>query len=226
MAMKAHGCGSDSAVSATEFTSPVLSRRDLIRAALLAGASAALGPAFSFAQTAVPELTPAQRGLDDSKLLADTNWKPALLNDQQNETLIALSDVIVPATDTPGAKDALVNRYLDLVLAGEPAESQQKFLDSLSYINDESQRIFGREFRSLTPEEQDDLLRPLAYPARPSFWLNKDQPNPGVEHFERLKSMIAVAYYTSEIGQRELGWDGTFTHGPFQGCEHTATTHK
>src|SRR5689334_2563286 len=137
MAMKAHGCGSDSAVSATEFTTPVLSRRDLIRTALLAGASAALGPAFSFAQTAVPELTPAQRGLDDSKLLADTNWKPALLNDQQNETLIALSDVIIPTTDTPGAKDALVNRYLDLVLAGEPAESQQKFLDSLSYINDE-----------------------------------------------------------------------------------------
>jgi hypothetical protein len=38
--------------------------------------------------------------------------------------------------------------------------------------------------------------------------------------------MIAVAYYTSEIGQRELGWDGTFTHGPFQGCEHTTSTHK
>jgi hypothetical protein len=210
----------------TQFTAPLISRRDLIRAALLAGASAALEPALSLAQTAVPETTPAQRGEDESKLLADPNWKPAFLNQGQNETLIALSDVIIPATETPGAKEALVNRYLDLVLAGEPAESQQKFLDSLNYVDSESQRLFGKEFRSLTQEDQNDLLQPLAYPLRPSFWLNKDHPDPGVEHFGRLKSMIAVAYYTSEIGERELGWDGTFTHGPFQGCDHPTTTHK
>jgi hypothetical protein len=186
----------------------------------------ALGPAFSFAQTAASELTPAQRGEDDSKLLADPNWKPAFLNEAQNETLIALSAAIIPATETPGAKEALVNRYLDLVLAGEPAESQQTFLASLTYIDSESQRLFEKDFRSLTLEEQDDLLRPLAYPQRPSFWGNKDLPDPGVEHFGRLKSMIAMAYYTSEIGERELGWDGSFTHGPYLGCEHPTTTHK
>ena len=207
-------------------TSPLINRRDLIRAALLAGASCALGPALSFAQTAVPELTPAQRGWDESKNLADPNWKPAFLNDGQNETLIAVSDLIIPATDTPGAKQAMVNRYLDLVLAGEPAESQQKFLDSLNYIDSESQRLFTKEFRALTPEDQSDLLRPLAYPLRPSHWGNEDHPDLGVTHFDRLKSMIAVAYYTSEVGQRELGWDGSFTHGPFQGCEHPPTSHK
>lgn len=207
-------------------SSPLISRRDLIRAALLAGTSVALGPAFSFAQTAASELTPAQRGEDDSKLLADPNWKPAFLNEAQNETLIALSAAIIPATETPGAKEALVNRYLDLVLAGEPAESQQTFLASLTYIDSESQRLFEKNFRSLTLEEQDDLLRPLAYPQRPSFWGNKDLPDPGVEHFGRLKSMIAMAYYTSEIGERELGWDGSFTHGPYLGCEHPTTTHK
>jgi hypothetical protein len=185
-----------------------------------------LGPAFSFSQTSTPETAPAQRGVDDSKLLTDPNWTPAFLDQGQNETLIALSDVIIPATDTPGAKEALVNRYLDLVLAGEPAESQQKFVDSLNYIDSESQRLFAKGFVSLTPQDQSDLLQPLAYPLRPSFWLNKDAPDPGVEHFDRLKSMIAVAYYTSEIGERELGWDGTFTHGPFQGCDHPTTTHK
>lgn len=223
--MRNHGSAVSPSAQSTE-SSLLISRRDLIRTALLAGTSAALGPAFSFAQTARPELTPAQRGEDDSKLLADPNWKPTFLNESHNETLIALSDAIIPATDTPGAKEALVNRYLDLVLAGEPAESQQKFVASLNYIESESQRLFEKEFHSLTPEERDDLLRPLAYPQRPSFWGNKDDPDPGVEHFGRLKSMIAVAYYTSEIGERELGWDGSFTHGPFQGCAHPTTTHK
>ncbi len=224
--MRIHGSEASPSIPGRQFTASLISRRDLIRTALLAGASAACGPALSLAQTAIPETTPAQRGVDDSKLLADSNWKPTFLSKGQNETLIALSDVIIPATDTPGAKEALVNRYLDLVLAGEPAESQQKFVDGLNYIDTEGQRLFGKEFHLLTPEDQNDLLQPLAYPLRPSFWLNKDHPDPGVEHFGRLKSMIAVAYYTSEIGQRELGWDGSFTHGPFQGCEHTTTTHK
>jgi hypothetical protein len=224
--MRIHGSGAPPSAEGPQSTAPLFSRRDLIRTALLAGASATWGPAFSFSQTSTPETAPAQRGVDDSKLLTDPNWKPAFLDQGQNETLIALSDVIIPATDTPGAKEALVNRYLDLVLAGEPAESQQKFVDSLNYIDSESQRLFAKGFVSLTPQDQSDLLQPLAYPLRPSFWLNKDAPDPGVEHFDRLKSMIAVAYYTSEIGERELGWDGTFTHGPFQGCDHPTTTHK
>lgn len=220
---RSEACSTD---PSARFNAPLVSRRDLIRTVLLIGASAAFGSALSFSQTAASELTPAQRGEDESRQLADPNWKPAFLNDGQNETLIALSGVIIPATDTPGAKEALVNRYLDLVLASEPAGSQQKFLDSLTYIDSESQRSFGKEFHSLTQEDQHDLLRPLAYPLRPSRWGNKDHDYTGVEHFDRLKSMIAVAYYTSEIGQRELGWDGSITHGPFQGCEHPTTMHK
>jgi hypothetical protein len=52
-----------------------------------------------------------------------------------------------------------------------------------------------------------------------------EKPDPGSEHFGRLKAMIAAAYYGSEIGAKELGWDGTFTHGEYQGCEHPTTTH-
>ena len=44
-------------------------------------------------------------------------------------------------------------------------------------------------------------------------------------HFHRLKTLIAAAYYGSEIGQKELGWAGEFTHGPYQGCEHTSNKH-
>src|SRR5271169_579 len=87
-----------------EPSSPLINRRDLVRAALFASAASALGPALSFAQAVSSGLTPAALGEDGSKFLTDPNWKAAFLNDQQNETLIALSDVIIPATGTPGAK--------------------------------------------------------------------------------------------------------------------------
>src|SRR5947208_14068444 len=119
--------------------SPALNRRELIRTALLAAAASALGPSFSLAQAIESGLTPAARGEDGAAFLTDPNWKAAFLNDHQNETLIVLSDVIIPATDTPGAKAALVNRYLDLLVSVQPSEFQQDFVAALKFIDTESQ---------------------------------------------------------------------------------------
>jgi hypothetical protein len=41
-----------------------------------------------------------------------------------------------------------------------------------------------------------------------------------------LKRSIMTAYYDSQIGEKELGWDGAFAHGVYQGCEHPEGEHK
>lgn len=208
-----------------------MKRRELLRAGVIAGAAAAtLRPSLAGAQNpaAEPELTPAQRGVDASNDLAAPNWKPLFLDEHQNETLIVLSDLIIPATDTPGAKEAFVNRYIDLVLAAEKPETQRAFLNSLSYVDGESMRRYKTAFRYLTREEQDDLLHSMAYPRTGSGWAGETAapPDPGHAHFELLKQRIAMAYYSSQIGGRELGWDGAFAHGVYQGCEHPDGSHK
>jgi Gluconate 2-dehydrogenase subunit 3 len=210
--------------------SSLFNRRDLIRAALFAGAASALGPRFSVAQAVSSGLTAAAKGEDGSTALTDPNWRAAFLNDHQNQTLIVLSDVIIPATDTPGAKEALVNRYLDLLLSVQPAEFQRNFVDALAYIDTESQKQFGKDFRGLGADEQIWLLTPWAFARQPSHWTARNEtriatPDLGQQHFELLKALIATAYYESEIGQKELGWDGEFTHGPYEGCEHPTTAH-
>lgn len=208
----------------------LVSRRELIRAALFASAATALGPAFSFSQAINSGLTAAARGEDGSKFLADPNWKLVFLSPQQNEILIALGDVIIPTTDSPGAKDALVNRFIDLLLSVQPAEFQKQFADALTFIDTESQRQFGKDFHDLTSDDQISLLTPWAFARSPSQWtarnqLGEESPDAAQQNFELLKTLIASAYYDSEIGQKELGWDGEITHGPYQGCEHTSTTH-
>ena len=115
---------------------------------------------------------------------------------------------------------------LDLMISVQPAEFQQQFADGLSFLDSESQKQFGSDFVELAPEDRVALLTPWAYPLERSLWMQQeDKPDPGHQHFERLKALIAAAYYESEIGQRELGWDGSFTHGTYQGCEHPTTTH-
>jgi hypothetical protein len=212
-----------------------MKRRELIRRGVFAGAVAALRPGLGMAQGATQsagtagssELTPAQSGVDASKDLA-AGWKPLFLDEHQNETLIVLSDLMIPATDTPGAKAALVNRTIDLVLAAETSEVQRGFLNSLGFLDGESMRRFKAAFRYLSREDQDDLLHGIAYPRVGSKWTGEAETKPdmGHEHFEALKTSIMTAYYNSQIGGQELGWDGAFTHGAFAGCEHPEGSHK
>jgi gluconate 2-dehydrogenase gamma chain len=209
-----------------------MKRRDLLRAGVLTGAAVALRPPLSMAQSTaqdpaqLPELTPAQRGVDASKDLAAPGWKPLFLDEHQNETLIVLSDLIIPATDTPGAKEALVNRYIDLVLAAETHENQKAFLNNLGYLDGESIRRYKAAFRYLSREDQDDLLHAMAYPDSGSEWTGEAVKDPGHTHFEQLKTRIGYAYYSSQIGARELGSDGAFAHGPYEGCNHPEGNHK
>src|ERR1700722_5334148 len=140
-----------------------MKRRELLRGGVLAGAAAAaLRPSLGMAQQAPQaagapgpsELTPAQSGVDASQDLAAPGWKPLFLDQHQNETLIVLADLMIPATDTPGAKEALVNRYMDVLLAAEPGDAQREFLNSLGYLDGESMRRFKAAFRYLSREDQ------------------------------------------------------------------------
>jgi hypothetical protein len=208
-----------------------MKRRELIRAGILAGAAAAaLRPSIGKAQGAAQssELTPAQSGVDASKDLAAPGWKPLFLDEHQNETLIVLSELMIPATDTPGAKEALVNRYIDVLLAAETPETRRAFLNSLGYLDGESIRRYKSAFRYLTREDQDNLLHAMAYTVNESRWTGEvdAKPDAGHVHFEALKQRIMMAYYSSQIGAKELGWDGAFAHGPFEGCEHMEGNHK
>ena len=213
-----------------------MKRREMLRASVLGGAAAALTPALGGAKPSKAadaaeeksELTPAQRGVDASKELQGASWKPVFLDEHQNETLIILSDLIIPATDTPGAKEALVNRYIDLVMAAETHKNQKSFLGNLAYIDGESMRRYKNTFRYLSREDQDDLLHSMAYPLAGSSWTGEEAPSedPGFKNFEQLKTHIADAYYTSQIGMKELGRDDNFTHGVYQGCDHAEGSHK
>ncbi|HEY2821095.1 MAG TPA: gluconate 2-dehydrogenase subunit 3 family protein [Candidatus Acidoferrum sp.] len=218
-----------------------MKRREMLRASVLGGAAAALTPALASAkhvgvaaqQSAATEkedkseLTPAQRGVDASNELKGASWKPLFLDEHQNETLIILSDLIIPATDTPGAKEALVNRYIDLVMSVETHENQKSFLGNLAYIDGESMRMYKNAFRYLSREDQDDLLHTMAYPRSASTWTGYAiGADVGFTNFEELKTHIANAYYTSQIGMKELGRDDNFTHGVYQGCDHSDGSHK
>ncbi|MGH9431062.1 MAG: gluconate 2-dehydrogenase subunit 3 family protein [Terriglobia bacterium] len=147
----------------------------------------------------------------------DAEWKPLFFDPHQNETVIALTELIIPATDTPGAKAAQVNRYFDLVLNESESDRQKEVLEGLSWIDGRALKTHGKPFIDLTTEQQTALLEPLADPK------NKNpEDKTGVRFFDELKGWTIFAYYSSEIGSiQELHYDGANYHTEFPGaCKH------
>jgi gluconate 2-dehydrogenase gamma chain len=195
-------------------------RRELFRRTLWGAAGMAAGAT----PDALAREFPA--GYDASQELARSDWKPAFLDEHQNETLTALSDLIIPKTDTPGAKEALVNRFIDQVLAAESPQVQREFLDSLAYVDGESMARYRSAFRYLARESQEELLGYLAFPHALGTWGSDASGEfPGHAHFGRLKDWISRAFYSSEVGMRELGYDGP-AHGEFKGCAPPGGSHQ
>src|SRR3954466_8843505 len=91
-------------------------REALARTAILLGGTLAAST-IAGAQSSTAWLAPA------------TNWRPRPLADPQLDLVAAIADHIIPRTDTPGARDAGVERFVDVILTKyyAPAE-RQRFL--------------------------------------------------------------------------------------------------
>jgi hypothetical protein len=151
-----------------------------------------------------------------SPAVAAEAWKPLFLNAHQNETVTVLSELIIPATDTPGAKAAKVNEFIDLMLSEEVEEKKKDFVRGLAWIDKKSNELFGMNFKDATPEQQNALLVTLSSGKNTSL---EDQV--GVEFFSTMKGYTINGYYTSEIGLiKELGYKGNTYLDEFPGCTH------
>ena len=148
--------------------------------------------------------------------MAQAAWSPAVLSPHQLATVGVLAELIIPATDTPGAKAAQVDRYIDGVLATAADSDRKKLLDGLAWLDARSQSLFQRAFVEATADQQTDVLTRLSSNDAPL----RDEAT-GVELFTAMKSLTIAGYYTTEIGLRqELGDDGRLMLAAFEGCTH------
>src|SRR5882672_12357677 len=84
------------------------------------------------------------------------------LNPHQNDTVVAMAEQIIPATDTPGAKGARVNEFIDVILTEwATAEERAHFLEGLAEIDKQSQQLFGKNFVDASSDQQLAQLRAI-----------------------------------------------------------------
>ncbi len=152
------------------------------------------------------------------------------LTADQNKMVAELSEIIIPKTSTPGAKEAKVNEFIETMLTDCYEEKDQKsFLKGLDRLEDKSQKAHKKTFLELTTDQQTALLKEVAAedekkpepePAKPeeesegegqpgtsqSGTAVTGAPKPDEEQkkpipfFRTLKELTLLGYFTSEVG--------------------------
>ncbi len=148
-----------------------MNRRDAVqRISLLMGGVALSGPVVS--------------GILGEK----TNFGDNVYATPQQEKLLAeLADVIIPTTDTPGAKAAGAEQFIIRVIRDcHPMEEQKAFYASLDQFEKDSKAAFGKSFVALSNDQKVSMVRKL---------IETDKA-----FFKQMKNYTAVGYFTSEIG--------------------------
>jgi hypothetical protein len=134
------------------------------------------------------------------------------LDAHQNATVTTIAELIIPATDTPGAKGAKVNEFTDLLLTEwyEPSETKE-FLNGLNDVDAQSKQKFSSAFVDSTPAQQTELLSQLdaaamAFSASQKQTMQTQGSPLPMNFFYQIKKLTLAGYYTSEIGfSQELG---------------------
>jgi glucoside 3-dehydrogenase (cytochrome c) hitch-hiker subunit len=132
------------------------------------------------------------------------------LNPHQNATVVAMMDQIIPATDTPGAKGARVNEFIDVILTEWATDDERAhFLGGLADVDRQSNELFGKDFADASSAQQIALLRAMDDEAASERGQKHPHHGNHVPEFDRqltgnfydiFRGITMHGYYTSEIG--------------------------
>ena len=119
------------------------------------------------------------------------------------KTLERLTDLIIPVENgAPGALAAGAAAWIDM-MASENAELKGIYTKGLGWLDTTMVQRGQKDFVSAPPARQTELLDLIAYRRNQTPELA-----PGIEFFSWARRMTVDAFYTSEIGIKDIDYRG------------------
>ena len=222
---------------------PGMGRRNVLRG-LLTGAGAGLAlPGLAETHPIAQHAHHPTRMAEAQSKAQDSPGSPEFLDAYQLAMLQTLSERIVPGATVAGCA-----RFIDSLLAVKERDDQQWFLSALGAIDAVARERFSSPWPELSEEQQGELLTEVSTvrPGREDrYWtpgtsvaehlaslegedttrdqfdyLGGEAPVTIRDQFDYLKGWVVGSYYSSEVGQRELGYEGPAFADEFPGCQH------
>lgn len=195
---------------------PRLSRRQVLKWFAAAAAASQASPFFAFSQ----EYVPAAAGYGTDPKVNDIyqrgDFWPLTLSSEQRKTVTALADVILPADDLgPAASQLRVPDFIDeWVSAPYPKQQSDRktVFAGLTWIDEESNRLFKKDFAGLNLEQQQSICDVLSNQDHSDTKLRQ-----AASFFRTFTSLSMGAYYSTPEGWKAIGYTGNVPSATFAG---------
>lgn len=140
------------------------------------------------------------------------SWTPKALTAAQARTLDIVAELIMPATDTPGAREAGVPQFVDRAVGDFCSAADAATIRAgLDRIEADAQAGQGKPFAALTAAQQTALL--VIYEAEGRQRRQGEPP----KFFPVLRDLVTAGYFTSEVGAtKAVRYDPV--PGAYRGC--------
>lgn len=182
----------------------MMNRRDLLQLITAATGMTLIGGTMATAQELFGP------GSDEGREFGDAG---SVLNDEEITFLNDVAEVILPRTETPGARDADVATFMSVYVAGVYSpEEREVFLTAIPEISARSQDQFGRDFLDLDDEEKLQFITALDTEAREET--SEDDPH----YFTMVKQLTLLGFFTSEVGSTQA-MRYSPSPGSYDGCQ-------
>jgi hypothetical protein len=158
---------------------------------------------------------------------------PFSLTDEYREIVAQFAEIIIPATDTPGAKEAGVGPFIETMLKDCYSEAQgAHFMKGLEAVVAKSKEL-GGSFTELDAAKQVEVVKAMEADAKTEEENKKKEvqidsetgkekqgsaaEEPVTPFFTLMKELTLFGYFSSEIGAtQEL--DYVPVPGKYEGC--------
>jgi hypothetical protein len=148
-------------------------------------------------------------------------YAPKFFNAHEWRTVRVLSDMIIPKDERSGsATDAKAPEFIDFMLMdAETSESSRVSMrGGLAWLDNEMQHRFNKDFLSASDAQRRAVLDDIAWPKKA-----KPEYSAGVSWFNRFRSNVGSAFFSSAMGWQDLRYMGNVFNPNWNGCPPEAT---
>lgn len=161
--------------------------------------------------------------LNGCKAKPSASWHPLFLSTQEGAIVEEVAELIIPRTDTPGAREVGVPAFIDVILKDAyPAEDQARFVSGLKDFDSEAQRAHGKPFLELPQAQRVSFLQQVHDAAASAEKAQTDEQDTPAGERKRpfvlmMKELTLLGFFTSQAGATQV-LQYVAVPGGFQAC--------
>ena len=137
------------------------------------------------------------------------SWHPQFLSSAEGAIVEEVAELILPRTDTPGARDVGVPAFIDVILKDAyPAEDQARFVSGAKDFDAEAQRAHGKPFLELPQEQRLAFLQKVHDAAAVAERVEADKEVPPSQRKRpfvlMMKELTMLGFFVSKPGATQV----------------------